>query len=102
MINVATAATAAIVAIAGVVFVEQPGDVVEIPVTIGGILQICALGGIAVIWWLVRGAFNDMRAQIAANAKTLARLGNQIAYIEGSCAMCINNTKKRNPSNEKT
>jgi hypothetical protein len=80
IVSLATGVTATLMALAGV---AQETDTVNVPVSIGGFLQLLAIGGIAVIWWLVRGAFNDLRDQVRnLNAKTDG-LSDRVASLEG-------------------
>ena len=80
IVNVATGVTATLMALAGI---TQESDTVNVPVSLGGFLQILALGGIAVIWWLVRGAFNDLRDQVRNLNKKADALTDRVASLEG-------------------
>jgi len=80
IVNLATGVTATLMALAGV---AGQGDTVNVPVSVGGFLQILALGGIAVIWWLVRGAFNDLRDQVKRLGAKSDELSQRIASLEG-------------------
>jgi hypothetical protein len=93
MVKLASGVTAALVAAAAIV---QEGSTTQyLPISIGGVLQMCALGGIAVIWYLVRGAFNDLKKRQERTDAKCDKQAERIAYIEGTCTACV--SRRHNP-----
>ena len=80
LLNVVTGATALLMAAAGLTFQTET---VNIPVGLGGILQLVAIGGIGIVWWLVRGAYNDLRERVVGVDKHTDMIAERVSYLEG-------------------
>ena len=92
MLNVVTGITALAVAGAGVVF-QTAGNVVNLPVSVGSVLQLIALAGVGAIWWLVRGAFTDLRNRVEKIDSQCDRMAQRVSFIEGACTSCTHSTR---------
>ena len=80
LLNIVTGATAVLMAAAGLAYQTET---INIPVGLGGILQLVAIGGIGIIWWLVRGAFNDLRERVVDVDKHTDMVAERVSYLEG-------------------
>ena len=92
VLNVVAGVTAAAIA-AGAFITAQTNNVVQLPVSVGSILQIVALGGIGIIWWLVRGAFTDLRDRVTKAEENYGKMSGRLSFMEGVCGACAFNTK---------
>lgn len=89
-LNAAVVLAAVVMAVAGI---AQAEETVNVPVSLGGLLQILAIGLIAVVWWLVRGAYSAMQKNIALLQKQCSALAERLSYVEGTCNACALNAK---------